>query len=126
MTNGFRIKVALNPNSKIITFISLFLKKYFRYLYKYDETELRALLSLYLVFSPSKKKRHRIKRERALMATKKITEFRFIYTMYLISFAPSLSARIEGKISKYTQYTLWFYIPFSSVYLWNIICLFSR
>ena len=52
----------------------------------FDETELRAfllssLLSLPLFFSPSTKKRHkkhRIKRERAVMETKKGTEFRFI------------------------------------------------
>ena len=46
-----------------------------------DETELKILspsLSLSPFFSPSKKKRHRIKRERAVMAIKKCTELRFI------------------------------------------------
>ena len=58
---------------------------YIVYNYSLDETELRAFLSpllfLSLFFSPSEKKRYRIKRERAIMATKKITEFRFIYSL---------------------------------------------
>jgi hypothetical protein len=47
-----------------------------------DETELRAFfvaLTLPLsIFFSHKKERHRIKKERAVMATKKYTEFRFI------------------------------------------------
>ena len=47
-----------------------------------DETELflSPLLSLSFFFSPSKKKIHRIKREKAAMATK-CTEFCFIITI---------------------------------------------
>ena len=37
-----------------------------------------AILSLSLFFSPSKKKRHRIKSERSVMATKKLKEYSFI------------------------------------------------
>jgi hypothetical protein len=71
------------------------------------------LLSLSLFFSPSKKKRHRIKRERAVMASMHGVPFHqndldliLLYFFYIISsfFEPNplfLSLHGEGKTKNY-------------------------
>ena len=67
-----------------------------------DETELRvffvAITLPCLFLSSSKKKRHRIKRERAVMTIKKFTGFRLI--MYKIYEIPDLVSYISLKILK--------------------------
>ena len=77
------IKVEMVVNAMIMILKPRVLKPilFFRISFK-DGTENRALFRYYTTFPPffppSKKKSNRIKRERAVMATKKCTEFRFI------------------------------------------------
>ena len=63
----------------------IFIKKIFPFLELMNRNSrhfLSQLFSLSLLFSPSKKKMHRIKRERAVLVTKKCTDFQFIFGIY--------------------------------------------
>ena len=85
----FCINISISWTTTTDKVLHVNLHFFYSMLHFYDETELRAFffvainLPTFPIFSPSKKKTNRIKREKAVMATKKCTEFRFIHFYFM-------------------------------------------